>query len=58
MSKLYSRGLNFFGQCGLGKIKHSPNFQQVTDSNDKFSRIYTNNGMSFALSNGKNFSLF
>jgi hypothetical protein len=54
MSKIYSRGLNYYGQCGLGKLKHTSQFLPIEIKNEEFARVFTNYGMSFALTKGKN----
>lgn len=50
-NSLFSRGLNFHGQCGLGRaIKYSLNqFRQVNIPNDILS-VHTNQGHTFVLS--------
>jgi hypothetical protein len=52
MQKIYSRGLNFHGQCGLGRsIKSTEKFLPI-DINEKIKNIYTNYGTSYALLEG------
>lgn len=53
-SSLFSRGLNFHGQCGLGRaVKYSVNsFMQVNIPTDILS-VHTNQGNTFVLSSDR-----
>jgi hypothetical protein len=52
MQKIYSRGLNYHGQCGLGSgIKYTEKFLPI-EINEKIRNIYTNYGASYALLQG------
>ena len=53
MSKIYSRGLNYFGQSGLGKLKYSTKFMPLEIEEEGFAKVFTNLGMSYALANGE-----
>jgi hypothetical protein len=54
MKKIFCRGLNFHGQCGLGKkVKYSlEKFSEMPDFNLPIKNVYTNLGHSFALLEG------
>lgn len=54
MNKIFSRGLNFHGQCGLGKeVKYSlEKFVQIPNLNYKIDSVYSNFGQNFALLEG------
>lgn len=54
VQKVYTRGLNFLGQCGLGKKNnHIEKFTQVKNLPLDLDSVYTNYGGSFILSKDK-----
>jgi hypothetical protein len=60
MKKVFSRGFNFHGQCGLGSdVQYSlEKFSEIKNIPSNVSKVCTNLGHSFALLNGINFLNF
>lgn len=55
MRSIYSRGLNFHGQCGLGKnVAYSlEKFTKIPDFPCQIKKVSTNIGHTLALDEGK-----